>query len=64
MQPRDSTTHVHYCGTTNVQPAIFTLCVLPRKEEPSATLIELHHREVRELAAAAIAAGRAHFSHE
>lgn len=62
MEEHTPTTRVHYCGTTNVVPAIFTRCVLPLNQEPSATLIELHHREVRYLAAGEIAAGRAHFS--
>jgi|GEM_PF-4497486 len=47
----------HRCATTNVDPTVETWVVLAKGEEPSATLRELHAREVRELAAARIAQG-------
>ena len=60
MQAHSETTNVHYCGTTNVEPTICTLAVLPLNQEPTADFIEIHHREVRDFATAEIAAGRAH----
>lgn len=60
MEPHTDTTHVHYCGTTNVEPKICTLAVLPLNQEPTAELIALHDREVRDCATAELAAGRAH----
>jgi len=59
MLPYTATARVHYCGTTNVRPPTYTLCVLPINQEPTADFIAIHDREVRERAATEIAAGLA-----